>query len=63
MHLSTKILIGLALGVLVGLLGGPDILPFAKDWIAPFGTLFINMIKMIIVPVVLASLIVGASSI
>lgn len=62
MHLSTKILIGLALGVVVGLVGGPGMLPFAKTWIAPFGTLFINLIKMIIVPVVLASLVVGAAS-
>lgn len=63
MNLSTKILVGLALGIVVGLVGGPGMLPFAKAWIAPIGTLFINMIKMIIVPVVLASLVVGASSI
>jgi Na+/H+-dicarboxylate symporter len=62
MHLSTKILIGLVLGVIVGLVGGTGMLPFAKAWIAPFGTLFINLIKMIIVPVVLASLVVGAAS-
>ena len=62
MQLSTKILLGLVLGVLVGLFGGTGILPFSKEWIAPLGTLFINMIKMIIVPVVLASLVVGAAS-
>ncbi len=62
MHLSNKILIGLALGVIVGLIVGPEGLGFAKKWIAPVGTLFINMIKMIIVPLVLASLIVGACS-
>lgn len=62
MHLSTKILLGLILGVATGLIGGSDMLPFAKAWIAPFGTLFINLIKMIIVPVVLASLVVGSAS-
>ncbi|MDR7866991.1 MAG: dicarboxylate/amino acid:cation symporter [Sporomusaceae bacterium] len=62
MHLSNKILIGLVLGVIVGLVVGPEGLGFAKKWVAPVGTLFINMIKMIIVPLVLASLIVGACS-
>jgi Na+/H+-dicarboxylate symporter len=62
MHLSNKILIGLVLGVIVGLVIGPEGLGFAKKWIAPVGTLFINLIKMIIVPLVLASLIVGACS-
>jgi Na+/H+-dicarboxylate symporter len=58
MQLSTKILIGLAAGVVAGILlqGIPDV---ASTWIKPFGTLFLNLIKMIIVPLVLASLIVG----
>lgn len=59
MHLSTKILIGLALGVVAGLGLGAEGLPFAKAWIAPFGAIFLNLIKMIIVPLVFASLIVG----
>ncbi len=58
MQLSTKILIGLAAGILAGILlqGSPDV---ADAWIKPFGTLFLNLIKMIIVPLVLASLVVG----
>ena len=32
------------------------------DWIAPFGTLFINALKLIAVPLVLASLITGVAS-
>lgn len=58
MQLSTKILIGLAAGIVAGILlqGAPDV---ANTWIKPFGTLFLNLIKMIIVPLVLASLIVG----
>ena len=62
MHLSYKILIGLVLGVVAGLIAGPGSAPLLKVWVAPVGTLFINLIKMIIVPVVLASLIVGAAS-
>ena len=62
MHLSNKILIGLVLGVIVGLVVGPEGVGFAKKWVAPVGTLFINLIKMIIVPLVFASLIVGACS-
>lgn len=58
MQLSTKILIGLAVGIIAGILlqGAPNV---ANTWIKPFGTLFLNLIKMIIVPLVLASLIVG----
>lgn len=58
MQLSTKILIGLAAGIFVGILlqGSPAV---ADTWIKPFGTLFLNLIKMIIVPLVLASLVVG----
>jgi Na+/H+-dicarboxylate symporter len=62
MQLTTKILIGLALGIVVGLLmqGSPQM---AETYIKPIGTLFLNMIKMIIVPLVFSSLVVGASSI
>ena len=62
MQLTTKILIGLILGIIVGLLlqGSPEI---AQKFIKPFGTLFLNMIKMIIVPLVFSSLVVGAASI
>ncbi len=58
MQLSTKILIGLVAGIVAGILlqGAPDV---ASTWIKPFGTLFLNLIKMIIVPLVLASLVVG----
>lgn len=60
--LTTKILIGLVLGIVVGfmLTGNPD---FANRFIRPLGTLFLNLIKMIIVPLVFSSLIVGTSSV
>lgn len=61
MRLTTKILIGLVAGIIVGLFmqGAPDA---ANSYIKPFGTLFIRMIRMIIVPLVLSSLVVGAAS-
>ena len=34
---------------------------FVTDWIAPFGTIFINLLKLIAVPLILASLIKGIS--
>ncbi len=61
MKLTTKILIGLMAGIGIGLvLGGSS--QIATTYIAPFGTLFLNLIRMIIVPLVLSSLVVGAAS-
>ncbi|MDO4594574.1 MAG: dicarboxylate/amino acid:cation symporter [Tissierellia bacterium] len=59
--LSIRILIGLFLGIIVGLLlqGKAD---FAKTYILPIGTIFLNLIKLIIVPLVFASLITGVAS-
>lgn len=62
--LHTQIIIGLVLGLIVGLgvvkLGiSPD---FTINYIKPVGTIFINALKMIAVPLVLASLIVGVSN-
>lgn len=62
MNLSIKILISLVLSVVVGLIAGVDGLPFIKWWIAPVGTIFINLIKMVIVPIVFTSLVVGMTS-
>ena len=62
MNLSVQILIALLLSVGAGLAIGPEGLPFVNKWIAPIGTIFINFIKMMIVPVVTCSLIVGVTS-
>ena len=62
MNLSIKIFIGLVLSVVVGLIAGEEALPFINLWIAPIGTIFINLIKMMIVPVVFTSLVVGMTS-
>lgn len=61
--LHWKILIGMALGVLFGVLmstfeGGKEIV---QDWVKPFGTIFINSLKLIAVPLILGSLIKGVS--
>lgn len=62
--LHTKIIIGLILGLVFGLVVIKTDIPnsFTLDYIKPFGTIFINALKMIAVPLVLASLIVGVSN-
>ena len=62
MNLSVQILVALIMSVCAGLVIGPEGLPFVNKWIAPIGTIFINFIKMMIVPVVTCSLIVGVTS-
>ncbi len=59
--LAFYILIGMILGIIVGILfqGNPD---FAVNYIKPFGTIFLNLIKMVVVPVVLFSIIAGVIS-
>jgi Na+/H+-dicarboxylate symporter len=62
-QLHWQIIIGLTLGLLWGLLstqvGFND---FTIDYIKPFGTIFVNLLKLIAVPLVLASLIVGVAN-
>ncbi|MDO4177839.1 MAG: dicarboxylate/amino acid:cation symporter [Phascolarctobacterium sp.] len=62
MNLSTKILIGLALGIIAGLQLGAEGTAFAKTYIGPLGTIFMNMIKMVIVPLVFSSLVIGCTA-
>lgn len=52
-----KILIGMVLGIIAGIILGPN-----AEILKPIGTLFINAIKMLIVPLVFCSLIVGVTS-
>ena len=61
--LHWQILIGMAAGILFALLmtnfsWGNDLI---SDWIKPFGNIFINLLKLIAVPLILASLIKGIS--
>ena len=62
MNLSIQIFLSLVLSVVVGLMLGEGAAAPVKMWIAPIGTMFINLIKMMIVPVVFCSLIVGMTS-
>ncbi|NRT12047.1 dicarboxylate/amino acid:cation symporter [Flavobacterium sp. 14A] len=60
--LHWKILIAMALGLLFGIImKNLDFNQFVVDWIKPFGTIFINLLKMIAVPLIVVSLIVGLS--
>lgn len=63
LELHWKIMIGMVLGLLFGfamtyLEWGKD---FVTNWIAPVGTIFIKLLKLIAVPLILASLIKGIS--
>ena len=63
LELHWKIIIGLTLGLIFGVIsasqGWGD---FTNNWIAPFGKIFINLLKLIAVPLVLSSLITGVAS-
>lgn len=64
MKLWVKILIALFLGAFVGFLVNEGWLPKAvADFLAPLGTIFLNLINMIIVLLVLSSMTVGITSI
>lgn len=61
--LHWSIMLGMILGVLVGILftkfeAGPE---WVSRWIKPFGTIFINALKLITMPLILGSLIKGVS--
>lgn len=61
--LHWKIIIGLILGIIWGFAASfLGLAQFTSHWIAPFGTVFINVLKLIAIPMVLVSLIVGVSS-
>ena len=61
LSLTTWIALGLVLGVIAGLAfqGAPDV---ATEYIKPFGTIYLNLIKMVVVPVVLLSIMQGIVS-
>jgi Na+/H+-dicarboxylate symporter len=65
MKLSTKILIALALGVIAGLilnLAMPDVFATLDKYVlGPVGKLFLNLIKMLVVPIVFFSIVLGTA--
>lgn len=60
--LHWKILIGMLLGLIFGFVmlqvGGRE---FTEDWIKPIGSIFVKLLKLIAIPLILASLIKGIS--
>ncbi len=63
LELHWKILIGMVLGILFGFImtgfdWGKD---FVSDWIQPLGTIFVKLLKLIAIPLIIASLVKGIS--
>ncbi len=61
MPLATQIFIALVLAIIAGLLLQPYA-AFANKYIKPFGTIFLNLIKFIVCPLVLFSIMSGVVS-
>ena len=63
MQLHTKIIIGLILGLLVGITSVFfGISNTITNWVMPFGTIFVKMLKLVAVPLIIVSLISGISN-
>ena len=58
-QIITGLLLGLVFGIISAIAGWGQ---FTTDWIAPFGTIFIRLLKFIAIPLVLTSLITGIAS-
>ena len=58
-QIITGLLLGLVFGIISAIFGWGQ---FTTDWIAPFGTIFIRLLKFIAIPLVLTSLITGIAS-
>ncbi|MCB9315111.1 MAG: dicarboxylate/amino acid:cation symporter [Lewinellaceae bacterium] len=58
-----QIILGLVAGLVYGIVAALNSWSaFTTDWITPFGVIFINLLKLIAVPLVLGSLITGVAS-
>ena len=63
LELHWKLIIGLVLGLAFGVVAEKQgWVNFVSNWISPFGKIFINLLKLIAVPLVLSSLITGVAS-
>lgn len=64
--LGTKILIGFLAGIAMGFMLrialGETSAAFTETFVSPFSTLFLNLIKMVCIPLVFSSIVVGACS-
>lgn len=57
--LAYQILVGLILGIIVGAVFFRN--PAVETYLQPIGTIFINMIKMIVIPIIVSTLIIGVA--
>jgi len=63
LKLHWQIIIGLVAGMAFGIFAAVNQLgDFTSDWVTPFGTLFVNLLKLIAMPLVFASLVTGVAS-
>ena len=60
-NLAAQIFIALVLAIIVGLLFGKNP-AFAVSYIKPIGTIFLNLLKFIVCPIVLFSILAGMIS-
>lgn len=59
LSLAAQILIALVLGIVVGAVFYEN--PAVETYLKPLGTIFLNLIKMIVVPIIISTLIVGVA--
>ncbi len=61
--LHWRILLGMVLGVIYGLLSATfGWSRFTSDWVVPFGDIFLNLLKVIAVPLIVGSIVTGVAS-
>jgi len=61
--LHWKIIIGMVLGTIFGILASNfGLIEFTNDWIKPWGIIFVNLLKLIAIPLVFVSIVKGVSS-
>ena len=61
--LHWKIIIGMVLGTIFGILATNfGLIEFTNDWIKPWGIIFVNLLKLIAIPLVFVSIVKGVSS-
>ena len=61
MSLPTQMAIGMVLGIAAGAL--TPAMGLDPSWYKPVGQLFINLVRMVVVPLVLTTLVAGAASV